>query len=160
MPKPFDADLRARIVYQVLILNRSLKQVALDNFVSKRTVSRYLKRVESGMPLKALPNPGKPPVIRGERAAHLTYLVSTHPTISLREIQVALARMGIILGLPMISRTLKSLGFGRQTLARNANQRSDFLRAAYLQEVCDLQPKQLVFFDEMGAVRTTCVSFF
>jgi len=160
MPKPFDPDLRLRIVRQVLVLRRSVKQVALDNMVSKRTVSRYLKQMEKEESLDPKRNKGKKPAVTGDAGARLTCLVTANPTISLREIQEALEKDGIQLALSSISKTLARLGFNRQTFTRNAKQRSEYLRALYIEDISEFTPEQLIFYDEMGAVRTIPSSFF
>ncbi len=88
----------------------------------------------------------------------IIHLVLKRPGVLLREIQTELVQeYGAELSLSTICMFLHKTGFTRQKLRVAAPQHDDFLRFQFVSDVSIYDPETLVFLDETGSDRRTCI---
>ena len=123
-PAPYSTDLRTAIVYQRLVLQRSVSVVAHQNNVSVRTVQRYVQRYRQFDTV--LPdwdirncNPGRNNSVTRVDVLLVVGILLEDPTLYLDELQDELiARGGQRLPITTIHRWLRRIGITRQRLWR------------------------------------------
>ena len=88
----------------------------------------------------------------------LLRLILDNPGIYLKELEAELLdKFGVLISVPTICRTLKTMGCTRQAMHRVALQRSDAARAQFMSEVSVYDPHMLVWLDESGCDRRDAI---
>ena len=154
----YSEDLRWRMVYQVVGLKKSYRQVALALNVDVSTVQRTLRLfAQTGCIQKRK----YPPNVENTKLTEfakvlLISLVIERPGIYLHEVkQLLLEYTGIDVQESTICKVLKACGLSRQKMTLVANQRSELLRSQYILDMSIYQgySNMFVFVDEMGCDR-------
>ena len=149
--KSYGVDLRWRMVWQKLVNNCTIKEVATSLYVAEATVWRIVDRFQrTGDVSASLATPREHRLHEHDEYV-LIELVCENPAIHLHEIQSHLLQTtGTNASAATLCRTLGRLGFTRKKLKYVALQRSDVLRAEYQSEVSLFDHSMLVFVDESG----------
>ena len=154
----YSEDLRWRMVYQVVGLKKSYRQVALALNVDVSTVQRTLKLfAQTGCIQKRK----YPPNVENTKLTEfakvfIISLVIERPGIYLHEVkQLLLEYTGIDVQESTICKVLKVCGLSRQKMTLVANQRNELLRSQYILDMSIYQgySNLFVFVDEMGCDR-------
>ena len=159
MPNPYSSDLRWRIVY-LHIGPRKMKVATIANFleISPSTVKRYINKFYRTGDVTHVSCERKrngPTQLLGDfEQAVLLRMISNHPGIYLHEIQSKLLnKLGVIVSLATICRSLRYLGCTRQYMHHIALQQSEVLRSKFMAEISLYDPSMLIWIDESGCDR-------
>ena len=87
----------------------------------------------------------------------LLQIILGNPGIYLSEIKESLEKIGILVSVPTICRSLKSMGCTRQVMQRVALQRSDVSRAKFMADISVYDPNMLLWLDESGCDRRNSI---
>lgn len=154
----YSEDLRWRVVYQRYGLERSYREIASNLNIDVSTVSRTIELFSStGNVQKAQHPKGQHhPFQKLTDIDGLVIIeaVLERPGIYLHEIrQHLLEETGTDVSLSTICNFLHRNGFTRQKLTGVALERSDTLRAKYMEDVSIFSAEMFVFIDETGSDR-------
>ena len=155
MPVLYSVDLRWRIVWQYVLLGKSVDEVARMLFVSERTVQRYAERfcVTGHVDPFARRNGCYLKLSDGDQLLILE-LTMRYPGIYLRELQAELQRVrGVMVAASTICRTVRKLGLTRQRISHIALQQSELTRVEYIAEMSAFDPAMIMWIDETGCDR-------
>jgi transposase len=155
--KPYDTDIRWRVVYQLRALECSVQQVSDNLGISVSTVRRIGQLFDSTGSVDKQACPDKGLALK----ALTTYdefiimeLVLQRPGIYLREICQELQQStGTDVSEPMVCRFLQKAGFTRTKIQHVASQQSEECRAHFSAEMQQYRPDMFVFVDETGTDR-------
>ena len=158
----YSPDLRWRMIYQSLMLNKSSREIAQNLNVDQSTVSRTVKlfNEEGHVNKKSYPgNKGTRKLTQIDQLIILE-LVIDRPGIYLHELQQELfEETGTEIDSSTICRFLGKSGFTKQKMVLAAKQQCEFMRAQYQLDMSVYigHPELLVFVDETGADRRNCL---
>jgi transposase len=146
-------ELRERIVGAVAILEGKVRQVSQLFAVSESLIYKLLRQQEETGSLAPKPHPrGFAPMLEGAKLEQLRRLVEEQPDATLEELQQRLwERVQVRASLPTVCRALQKLGLGRKKKKFFAQERNRRQRQRFLRKAGALDPKKMVFIDEMGA---------
>lgn len=155
MPRPYSVDLRYRVVWLYVIHHLEVKEIALNLFLSQKTVRRYLYSFyHTGDVEPASQQHGPPHLIDTLGEFEIFKMILDFPGIYLHEILDKFAvRFGIDISAATVCRVLRRMGCTRQVIRHVAKQQSDELRARFMAKVSMYDPAMLVWVDESGCDR-------
>ena len=149
--KAYHVDLRWRMVWQRLVNNCTIKEVAASLYVAEAPVWRIVDRFQRTGDVSANLATPREHRLHDHDEFVLIELVCENPSIHLHEIQTQLLQITETdASAATLCRTLGRLGFTRKKLKYIALQRSDVLRAEYQSEVSLFDHNMLIFVDESG----------
>lgn len=158
----YSPDLRWRMVYQAMVLNKASREIAKNLNVDQSTVSRTVKlfNEQGDVTKKSYPaNEGTRKLTQIDQLVILE-LVIDRPGIYLHELQQEIfEETGTEVDCSTICRFLSNSGFTRQKMILAAKQRCELMRAQYQLETSVYlgHPELLIFVDETGADRRDCL---
>ena len=155
--KPYDNDIRWRVVYQLMALEYSVQQVTTNLGISASTVRRIGQLFDStgSVDKQSCPDRGLAlKVLTTYDEFIIMELVLQRPGIYLREICRELQQStGTDVSEPTVCRFLQKAGFTRTKIQHVASQQSEEFRARFAAEMQQYEPDMLVFIDETGTDR-------
>ena len=152
----YSDDLRWRMVWQRLSLQRTYQQIGVNLNVDPSTVQRTVELFEQTGSVSKRPYPS------GRVPKKLSYVVEliilnkvlTNPATKLNEIKVELHETyGVDLCESTICEYLCKMGFSHKKLSFVAEQQDHLLRAKFISDVSVFQPNMFIFLDETGTDR-------
>ena len=161
----YSNDLRWRMVYMVEMQHKPCREVAENLAVDPSTVSRTVSLFnESGNVNKRKHPPNKGTAVLTEiDKLIIMETVLEKPEVYMREIRDTLiSETGTEVDISTIWKFLQTSNITRQKMVLVAKQRSDYLRAAYAQDmqIFNGHPEMLIFIDETGKDRRNCMRRF
>ncbi len=158
--KAYSSDLRWRMVYQRTLLGQSYSQIASNLNVDPSTVFRTVKLFEETGTVCSIQGFHENTTKKLNAHEELTVIeaVVDNPAMYLGDLQQhILHTTGKDISTATICKFLQSQGFSHKKLSFVAQQRCDELRETYRQDVSVYDPEMLVFVDETGSDRRTCL---
>lgn len=151
--RAFSNDLRERIVAAVERGQHTLRQIADLFMVDVSAIVRLRQRQRQTGSIAPKPHGGgRQPKLDDAAQARLLELVRERPDATLAELR---EQLGIVCGLTTIHRALKRHGITRKKKSSHADERDSpevqAQRAAFEEEMAEVDPAHLVFVDETGA---------
>lgn len=151
--RAYSTDLRERILSAVERGKGSLRELADLFSVSLSSIVRLRRRYRATGSVLPKPHAGGPSSLLDAGACQrLRDLVGKQPDATLAELQ---ARLGIPCSLSTLCRTLQRLGLSRKKKTLHADEQDtdpvQAQRADFEARLAAVDPKDLVFVDEMGA---------
>ena len=161
----YSNDLRWRMVYMVEMQHKSYREVAENLAVDPSTVCRTVSLFsEFGNVDKRKYPPNKGiAVLTDIDKMIIMETVIERPEVYMREIRDTLiSETGTQVDVSTIWKFLQTSNITRQKMVLVAKQRSDFLRAEYVEDmqIFSGHPEMLIFVDEMGKGRRNCMRRF
>ena len=152
MPRSYNDDLRWRIVWMHLYMNKDAVEVADVMKVSPRTVYRYSERyLLTGVVRPFLKRSGPLPELSEFEVNFLVGLALSKPGIYLKELQEELElNFYHWVDISTICRALHRVGMTRQVIKHYAIQRSELERQQFWLECNTFDPALMVWIDESG----------
>jgi transposase len=149
--RPYSMDLRQRVAQAVDAQDGSLRQLARRFCISLSCISRWLAlRRQTGSLAPRPHRSGPPPTLDEAALARLRQLVQDQPDALLDELaqQLGCGRMTVWRALRKLKITRK-----KKVFYANERERADVQqkRQQFQEELASLDPKRLVFVDEVGA---------
>jgi transposase len=150
--RPYSEDLRERVAAAVDAEEGSRRRLARRFRVSVSFITRLLRRRRQTGSLSPRPHGGgRPPALDEQGLQRLRELLQEQPDATLEELAGRLggcSRMAVLRALRKLKITRK-----KKTLRADQRDRPDVQqkRQQFQQEVAGLDPRKLVFVDEMGA---------
>ena len=157
--KPYNEDLRWRMIWQKEVLGLKLREVAKNLCVDVSTVHRIVKNFHlTGTVSKRSYPRNKRPTKKMTDAVKLLTVIE-ESSVYLKEIQLKVQRLtGFEVSHPTaLCGYLKETNFSRQKMKLVAKQRDEDLRSAYKLDVSIYSPSMLVFIDETGTDKRDCL---
>lgn len=153
--QPYSNDLRWRIVYQRLGMNLTFSKIAANLNIAQSTACRIFSRFKITGSVSATATPKRKQYLRvlDERGEMFVIgLILDKPSLYLEEICHHVHDvLGVTISTPSICRLLSSYGFTRKRIRREAIQRSDTLRGAFMAHMLMFTSDKYVFIDECGS---------
>lgn len=149
--KPIPMEWREKIV-NAYKNGQTMAEVAERFVVSEQTVRNLVKLKRETGSLEPKPHGGgREPVIRGKDEQRLREILRDQPDATLEELS---DRLGVDVDPSVMCRTLQRLGITRKKKVPQASERDServqSQRKAWSKQAADVDPKRLVFIDEMG----------
>ena len=151
--RAYDADLRWRVVYQKIGMNRSYARIASSLNIAVSTAHRIFSRFQATGEVN--------PAINRERSQlrklslqeelYVIALIMNEPSMYFSEVVEALGHHGIIVSQSTICRLFKKYGMSRKKMRQIALQRCYSLRGSFMSQCFLFKPDQFVFVDETGS---------
>jgi transposase len=151
--KPYSLDLRERVAAAVEHREGSWRQIARRFRVSLSFVTRLMQRRRQTGDLDPKPHGGgRSPALDEAARQRLRRLLEKQPDATLTELR---QRLGLSCSLTAIWRALRQMKITRKKkdLHHDERDRPDVQaqRAAFVEEVAEIDPEHLIFVDESGA---------
>lgn len=156
----YSSDLRWRMVYQRCLLGLACNEIARNLNVDKSTVSRVVNLFEeTGIvcPIQGYREFAAKKLTTQDEIYVITALVENPPTYLHELSSMLLQSTGKDISTASIHRLLQKCGFSYKKLALRAQQRSGELRQKFMEEMTIYSPEMLVFVDETGTDKRSCL---
>jgi transposase len=149
----YPVELRERVVRAVEQRVGSIQEVAKVFLVGTTFIYKMLRQKEETGSVAPKPHGGGfGPLLAEPELKQLRQLVREQPDATLEELRQKLRRQAQVdPSLPQVCRALQKLGLRRKRKRFLAQERDQGKRARFLHQVQKLDPRKLVFIDEMGA---------
>jgi len=146
-------DLKARIPILRFKQDLSVQEICKVLGLKKSFVYKYLKyyQLEHSRHYNYSHGTGRRRMLSQEDIEYIQGVLAHRGTLYLDELQTSIKlQRGIVVSIPTLSRTLRRLQVSRKHVSRQAVERSDLLRAAYMNCVGALVPdmNMIMFTDE------------
>lgn len=158
--KAYSSDLRWRMVYQKYILGHTFDKISANLNVDASTVSRIIRLFEETGTVYSLQGYREVPLkkLSAQDEISIVTAIMENPATYLRELKsILLYSSGIDVSTSCICKFLHKSGFSRKKLALRAQQRCDELRQKFKHEMSIYTPEMLVFVDETGTDKRSCL---
>ena len=150
--RPYDSDLRWRVVYQRIAMNLSYRKIACNLNISIATAQRTYARFEQTGDVK--PSAADKSCLRKldeHFELYVVLIVLDSPSLYLGEVcQRIHDDLGLNVSPSLICRLLKRYGITRKKIRQVAKQRCDSLRGAFMSQMFLFNREQFVWVDETG----------
>ncbi len=150
--RAYSSDLRWRIVYQRIALNRSFERIAKNLNIARATAHRTFKIFERTGEVNASPCGSPDRALDTVGELHLIGFILDNPSLYLSELcRKVYEVVGIQVSQSTICRTLKRYGFSRKRIRQVALQRCYLLRGAFMAQCITFSRDIFVWADETRA---------
>jgi transposase len=148
----YPIELRERVMRAVEQREGSIEEVAKLFLVSPTFIYKLSRQKEATGTVDPKPHGGGlAPMLAGSKLEQLRRLVQAQPDATLAELQRQLQQQARVKpSRPTVCRALQKLGLRRKKKRFYAQERDPKQRAQFLHKVQQLDPRKLVFIDEMG----------
>ncbi len=152
---PYSRDLRWRVVWQRVGMERPFRDIATNLNISVGTVRNICKKFdETGDVNPLAPDLEHTRVLSGEQELFIIALLYDNPSLYLSEIcQQVLEVFGIRVSYPTVCRMIHRHGLTRKKVQQVALQRSMGYRAEFMAEALSFTVDKFVWVDETGCDR-------
>lgn len=149
--KAYSLDLRLKIM-QAVDSGRNKSEVARLFGVGRATIKRYAARRRDTGTLAPKPIPGDIPLVSPAQYPTMLDQLAAHPDAILAEhCRLWEEQTGQRLSTATMSRLQRRLGWTRKKKSLRASERDEVARAAFREELKELEAEDLVVVDEMGS---------
>lgn len=151
--KGYPVELRERVLHAVEHREGSIKAVAQQFMVGESFIYKLLRRQRETGSVEPKPHGGGPdPLLDAAQLDNLRHLVLKQPDATLAELQEGLPPQAQVKpSAATVCRALQKLGLRRKKKKFFAQERDPKKRRKFLRQARRLNPRKLVFIDEMGA---------
>lgn len=153
--KAYSSDLRERVVRAV---DQGYKRTDIMKLfgIPRVTIKRYLKRRRETGETNVKPIPGRPPKKTAPLQVGLITQLEAHTDATLEtHCQLWEQIHGVRVSISTMSRAIRRVGWTRKKKTLGASERNEEARAAWREQLKQLDAKQLVVIDECGSRRRT-----
>lgn len=150
--RPYDKDLRWRIVYQRIGMHLTYEKIAANLNISTATAQRIYSLFERTGDVKPALHPSKARKLSDSNELYVIGVVFENPALYLGEIcQHVKDVLTVDVSPPTVCRLLKNFGITRKKIRQVAKQRCDALRGSFRAQSFLFKRDMFVWVDETGA---------